>query len=440
MVAASEWIFDILYKLYSEGGVALVLWIDQPVYNFIRQAVLVIAVLMTFVYIGYLAWCRRKGYFISPAKCALFLITFVMLGLCYVKNPVMQALLPGWTFMVGFATLGMVHVTQYLAIVWTYNRNLAQKPGKTPPRFARIFATGGVAVAICYVVICLLYGVLLTDKIWVPLIQQLSNHKVFIKIFFGTAVSLNFTSTLLHYYYDGFIWKVRHKENRQNLAMAGTAASEESLELENPSETTHASWWDQTPDAAPAGKVLLKQLLYLGTPIIFIVLMTSSVSRSSPSWPVRLAKQVMTSELEEKAQGDKAIEALDRQIRMEEHMQKLSPKASHLTYLADLMFFRSQLVRIRANRNGQYNLDAIREYGSQLRLAIETMERAIRDHAEPYSHREDMLLNRESAQQRIDNWQRELRELPFARSQLDPDHHTERASLPSPLLTTAGKQ
>ncbi|MFP6647831.1 MAG: hypothetical protein VB817_00120, partial [Pirellulaceae bacterium] len=428
MVAASEWLFDILYKLYSEGGVGLVMWIDQSVYSILRQAVLVIAVLMTFVYIGYLAWCRRKGYFISPAKCALFLITFVMLGLCYVKNPVMQALLPGWTFMVGFATLGMVHVTQYLAIVWTYNRNLAQKPGKTPARFARIFATGGVAVAICYVVICLLYGVLLTDKIWVPLISGLSEHQVFIKIFFGTAVSLNFTSTLLHYYYDGFIWKVRHKENRQNLAMAGTAARQENLEPENPSETAHASWWDRTPDAAPAGKVLLKQLLYFGTPIIFIVVMTASVSRSSPSWPVHLAKLVISSDQTEQAESEKAIKALDRQIRVEEHMQKLSPKANHLTYLADLRFFRSQLVRTRANRNGQWDQEAIREYGSQLRLAIEAMERAIRDHAEPYRHREDMLLNRESAQQRIDNWQRELMKLPFAGFQLDSDRHTERTS------------
>jgi hypothetical protein len=29
----------------------------------------------------------------------------------------------------GFATIGMVHVTQYLAIVWKYNRGLARRPG-----------------------------------------------------------------------------------------------------------------------------------------------------------------------------------------------------------------------------------------------------------------------------------------------------------------------
>jgi len=440
MVAASEWLFDLLYKLSNEGGVGLVMWIDLPVYNFIHQAILFAAVLMTFVYIGYLAWCRRKGYFISGAKCALFLITFVMLGLCYVKNPVMQALLPGWTFMVGFATLGMVHVTQYLAIVWTYNRNLAQKPGKTPARFSRIFATGGVAVAICYVVICLLYGVLLTDKIWVPLISGLSEHQVFIKIFFGTAVSLNFTSTLLHYYYDGFIWKVRHKENRQNLAMAGTAARQENLEPENPSETAHASWWDRTPDAAPAGKVLLKQLLYFGTPIIFIILMTSLVSRSSPSWPLHLAKIVMASDQFEQEQGEKSIQALDRQIRLEEHMQKLSPKAKHLTYHADLTYLRSHVATKIADQQGKLDTASMREHRRLLQLAISNMQLAISDHAEPFNHREDMHLSRERAESRVQQWQQELAGIPLGQRVPEGNQELVTSSGRPPLLTTSGKQ
>ncbi|MDP7206702.1 MAG: hypothetical protein QGH11_14100, partial [Pirellulaceae bacterium] len=77
----------------------------------------------------------------------------------------------------------------------------------------------------------------------------------------------------------------------------------------------------------------LKQLLYFGTPILFIVLMTASVSRSSPSWPLRLATLVMTSTEEEQVDIEQAIEAIQRQIELEEHMQELSPKANHLTYL-----------------------------------------------------------------------------------------------------------
>ena len=441
LVAASEWLFDLLYKLSSEGGVPLVMWIDQGVYSFLHQAILVVAVVMTFVYIYYLAWCRRKGYFISRAKCALFLITFVMLGLCYIRNPVMQTLLPGWTFMAGFATLGMVHVTQYLAIVWTYNRNLAQKPEKTRPRFTRIFARGGVAVAGFYVALCLVYGLLLTDEIWLPIVSQFADQKVLIKVFFGTVVSLNFTSTLLHYYYDGFIWKVRHKENSQNLAMAGTAARQESQQPAAPSETAHASWWDKSSEAAPAGKIFLKQLLYFGTPILFIVLMTASVSRSSPSWPLRLATLVMTSTGEQQADVGGAIEAIERQIQLEEHMLELSPKANHLTYLGDLRYLRSHLVRRRASNQGKWDQAAIQEHASQLRLAIAAMQQAIDDHqAGPFPHREDMNLDKQSAIQRIETWQKEILDLPFAEFKLDPERHTQQTASPPTLLTTAGKQ
>jgi hypothetical protein len=440
LVAASEWLFDLLYKLSNDGGVGLVMWIDLPIYSFLRQAILVAAVLMTFVYIGYLAWCRRKGYFISGAKCALFLITFAMLGLCYVKNPLMQRLLPGWTFMVGFATLGMVHVTQYLAIVWTYNRNLAQKPEKTRPRFARSFATGGIVVALLYVGICLLYGMLLTEEVWLPVIGQFADNTVMVKVFFGTVVSLNFTSTLLHYYYDGFIWKVRHKENRQNLAMAGTAARTETEEKENSSDPPRASWWDQSPTAAPAGKVLLTQLLYFGTPIIFIVLMTSSISRSSPSWPLRLAKIVMASDQVEQEQGKKTIQALDRQIRLEEHMQKLSPKAKHLTYLADLTYHRSHVAAKIADQQGKLDTASVREHRRLLQLAISNMQLAISDHAEPFNHREDMYLSRERAESRIQQWQQELAGLPLGQRVPEGNHELVTSSARPPLLTTAGKQ
>ena len=198
--------------------------------------------------------------------------------------------------------------------------------------------------------LCLLYGLLLTDEIWLPIVSQFADQKVLIKVFFGTVVSLNFTSTLLHYYYDGFIWKVRHKENRQNLTMAGTAARQNIQQPADPSATAHASWWDKSSEAAPAGRIFLKQLLYFGTPILFIVLMTASVSRSSPSWPLRLATLVMTSPEDQQADVDGAIKAIQRQIKLEEHMQELSPKANHLTYLGDLRYLRSHLVRRRVTR------------------------------------------------------------------------------------------
>src|SRR5207247_844200 len=85
-------------------------------HNMVRLAVAA-AVSMTAVYIGYVAWCYRNGYFVSSAKLALLAITFGVMYFTYVPNAAMQSWLPGWGFAVGYATVNMVHVTQYLAIV-----------------------------------------------------------------------------------------------------------------------------------------------------------------------------------------------------------------------------------------------------------------------------------------------------------------------------------
>jgi len=49
-------------------------------------------------------------------------------------------------FKVGFAALGIVHMTQYLAIVWRYNRSLAAHPQRSRQAgFRRLHARGRLA-------------------------------------------------------------------------------------------------------------------------------------------------------------------------------------------------------------------------------------------------------------------------------------------------------
>src|SRR6185503_7898581 len=93
-----------------------------------------------------------------------FAVLNVMMYLTYVPNPAMRSLLPGWTFPAGFATLGMVHVTQYLAIVWKYNRSLALRgTDARPGLFQRAFSRGGLIVLVAYMVLCFGYGYGLTQ-------------------------------------------------------------------------------------------------------------------------------------------------------------------------------------------------------------------------------------------------------------------------------------
>ncbi len=102
-------------------------------------------------------------------------------------------------------------MTQYLAIVWRYNRRLGQMPGRARPGlFARLHARGGWFVALFYVLVCLAYGEIITtvhDNRWLM----------------SVLLAIGFTSTLMHYYFDGFIWKLRHKQNREGLALDGRA-------------------------------------------------------------------------------------------------------------------------------------------------------------------------------------------------------------------------
>ena len=63
-------------------------------------------------------------------------------------------------------------------------------------------------LAAVYVLVCLAYGSGLTqvhDSRWLM----------------SVLLAVGFTSTLLHYYFDGFIWKVRHAQNRENLGLRG---------------------------------------------------------------------------------------------------------------------------------------------------------------------------------------------------------------------------
>ena len=48
----------------------------------------------------------------------------------YTPNALILGMESQWSFKVGFAVIGVVHMTQYLAIVWRYNRSLTKREGR----------------------------------------------------------------------------------------------------------------------------------------------------------------------------------------------------------------------------------------------------------------------------------------------------------------------
>ena len=224
MLAALEWLPSLMYELVNLCGIWIPGLIDISLFAVLHDIALVVALGVTLGYLYYLTWCRRHGYFISHAKLALMLVTFGVMYLTYIPNGMMKGIISGlqqwnpaiseWSFPLGFATIGMVHVTQYMAIVWKYNRSLASRPGASRPGwFLSSFTRGGLVIILLYIIFCQFYGFLVT---WGPADALhpgwlLNQDAVAVKWVAGTLAAVLFTSTIMHYYYDGFIWKIRHK-------------------------------------------------------------------------------------------------------------------------------------------------------------------------------------------------------------------------------------
>lgn len=118
--------------------------------------------------------------------------------------------------LVAYALFELFHDVQYLTIVWVFNRGRSQQGAKLPaftrflfqPRVSRIGAYLGLIVA---------YGLLERGT-------RLGSGDSMRSVWEGVFVA----STLLHYYYDGFIWKLREGSVRQPLEIQAAVGREPS--------------------------------------------------------------------------------------------------------------------------------------------------------------------------------------------------------------------
>lgn len=156
------------------------------------------------------------------------------------------AAITGWFFwytgrlstnlLIGLAMFEIYHALQYYAIVWIYNRRLFER---TKTRFGPL-------------------GFLFRDRytmlgVYLALIAAYSS----IRYFTGDGSDYIFTpgkstdayqwlfalfvaSSLLHFYFDGFIWKVREKKTQENLVDEEDGAADASLMV---SGLAHAAKW-----------------------------------------------------------------------------------------------------------------------------------------------------------------------------------------------------
>jgi tetratricopeptide (TPR) repeat protein len=111
--------------------------------------------------------------------------------------------------LVGEAIFELFHDVQYLAIVWMFNLKRVDMDS-TVGGFTRFLFRRSGALVGAYVGLVLAYGSLafVADGFDASTLKK-------------TLEGLLVTSALLHFYYDGFIWKLREPETRQTLGSSG---------------------------------------------------------------------------------------------------------------------------------------------------------------------------------------------------------------------------
>jgi Flp pilus assembly protein TadD len=139
----------------------------------------------------------------NPVKVALLVTSIAFWWYC--NNLVANIL-------VGIALFEVFHDVQYLSLVWIYNRNRVEKDSNIGGFMRFVFRRSGSLIGL-YVGLVFAYGSL-----------SYFNAHLGIETVKRILTGVVTASTLLHFYYDGFIWKVRERSTRQSLGLSGGTA------------------------------------------------------------------------------------------------------------------------------------------------------------------------------------------------------------------------
>jgi len=184
---------------------------------------------VTIAFLAYLAYRWVRGATPSAAKLLLMATSFAF---WWYSNVSVSNML------VGIALFEIFHDVQYLTIVWVFNLNRVERqPGLG--RFTRFLFRRSWGLAGLYVGLVAAYGSL-------NLLPPVLPHQTLTRALTGLLTA----SALLHFYYDGFIWKVRETSVSQTLGLSSFArgarergASAGPIDSASPASWVHALKW-----------------------------------------------------------------------------------------------------------------------------------------------------------------------------------------------------
>ena len=208
---------DTLDTYYLCGGP----FIPPTVVHHGQQLILWAAIAVSVLFLIHFGRMWIVGKRPNPVKVALLITSIAFWWYC--NNLVANIL-------VGIALFEVFHDVQYLSLVWIYNRNRVEKDSNIGGFMRFVFRRSGSLMGL-YVGLVFAYGSLayINGHLGIDTVKRILTGVV-------TA------STLLHFYYDGFIWKVRERSTRQSLGLTGGTA-DVSLGGFFPSWTLHGLKW-----------------------------------------------------------------------------------------------------------------------------------------------------------------------------------------------------
>jgi Flp pilus assembly protein TadD len=191
---------DTLEAFYASGG----LFISPQLLRMAQQALLFTAIAVSILFVINFVRLLGQGSRPNPVKLGLLVTSIAFWWYC--NNGVANIL-------AGIALFEVFHDVQYLSLVWIYNRNRVEKDSSIGGFMRFIFRRSGALVGL-YIGLVFAYGSL-----------AYFNSRLEIETIKRVLTGVVAASGLLHFYYDGFIWKVREKATRESLGLTGGTTS-----------------------------------------------------------------------------------------------------------------------------------------------------------------------------------------------------------------------
>ncbi len=223
-----------LLDLYYESGGPVV----SPAAIVASRSVIVallVAVTLAFFWWQWKDWRAGRG-----ASLVKIVLLVSSIGFWWYCNNGVQNIL------VGIALFEVFHDVQYLSIVWIYNRARVERDSSIRGFMRFVFRRSGALIGV-YVGLVLAYGAI-----------GFTNSAITADWIRHILIGVVTASALLHFYYDGFIWKVREPETRSMLGIGGPGAALASPSLW-PAWVRHSLRWAAL--LVPFGALCATQLL-----------------------------------------------------------------------------------------------------------------------------------------------------------------------------------